>query len=79
MTNVINACEVIEGCSYRLFPSSKRSRHIVVKCMGVLNGHPIFLYKDSEIKSEKIISDVNIHENVQVVSVEEHNSRRLNG
>lgn len=68
MNNVIRASEVIKGKNYRLFPNGKRSRYLVVECTDVRNGHPIFIYRDPVRPFTKVISNVDILENVQEVS-----------
>ena len=68
MNNVIRASEVIKGNSYRLFPNGKRSRYLLVKCLDVQNGHAIFICTYPIRKFKKVISNVDILENVQAVS-----------
>lgn len=64
--SVIQSQHVRIGKNYRLFPNSKRAIYMLVKATGkdLKTGKAIFLYKDDTQCFERIITDVEPHENV---------------
>lgn len=67
MNGFIYAVEAKLNTSYRLYPNKSRSRHIVAKCVGFEGNHPVFSYTNQDTNAEKIITDVEPFENIQVV------------
>lgn len=79
MDSMIPAYEAERGRLYRLFPSGKRSRHIVAQFLGISpKGHPLFVFTDPETQITVLITDVDIHENVQAVGVKVIDNHLLN-
>lgn len=79
MNDMIQAYEAERGRFYRLFPSGKRSRHLVAQALGVSpKGHPLFLFTDPETNVSTLITDVALTENVQSVGVKVIDPHKLN-
>ena len=67
MKCMIKAYETKLNGRYRLFPAKSRSKHIEGRVVAFKGAQPIFSYYEPRMNTDRIVDDVDIHENVQII------------